>query len=140
LRPAAAGDRENGKEPKLMDYGRRERQIMDVVYQLGEASVADVLAQLPDPPSYSAVRRMLAVLEEKGHLKHRHDKNRYIYYPRVAREKASRRALKQLVKTFFDNSPTKAMAALLDSSTEQLSAGDLEELHRLIQKARQEGR
>ena len=123
-----------------MDLGRRERQIMNVVYQLGEAGVGDVLARLPDPPSYSSVRKMLAVLEEKGHLKHRHDKNRYIYFPRVARDKASRRALKQLLKIFFDNSPTKAMAALIDSSTARLSASEFDELSRLIEKARKEGR
>ena len=123
-----------------MDLGRREQQIMNVVYQLGEASVGDVLALLPDPPSYSSVRKILAVLEEKGHLRHRHDKNRYIYIPRVARDKASRRALKQLLKTFFENSPTKAMAALLDSSTARLSASEYDELSRLIEKARKEGR
>ena len=123
-----------------MDLGRRERQIMNVVYQLREASVGDVLALLPDPPSYSSVRKILAVLEGKGHLRHRHDKNRYIYFPRVARDKASRRALKQLLKTFFDNSPTKAMAALLDSSTARLSASEYDELSRLIEKARKEGR
>jgi predicted transcriptional regulator len=123
-----------------MDLGRRERQIMEVVYQLGEASVGDVLARLADPPSYSSVRKMLAVLEEKGHLKHRHEKNRYIYAPRVAREKARHRALQQLLKTFFENSPTKAMAALLDSSADRLTHADLDELTRLIEQARREGR
>jgi predicted transcriptional regulator len=123
-----------------MDLGRRERQIMDVVYQLSEASVGDVLARLDDPPSYSSVRKMLAVLEEKGHLKHRQEKNRYIYAPRVPREKARRRALQQLLKTFFENSPSKAMATLLDSAADRLTIADLDELTRLIEKARKEGR
>jgi predicted transcriptional regulator len=96
---------------------RRERQIMEVVYRLGQASVADVLAQLPDPPSYSAVRAMMRLLEEKGHLRHKQQGARYVYLPIQSRETARRSALKHLVRTFFDGSAENAVAALLDLPT-----------------------
>lgn len=120
--------------------GRRERQIMDVVYQLQEASVGDVLERLPDPPSYSAVRTMLRLLEQKGYLKHRQEGVRFIYAPTQPREKAGRSALKHLLDTFFAGSATDAVAAILDNSADELSPEDLDRLARLIENARKEGR
>ena len=122
------------------NLSRRERQIMDIIYRRGEASVGDVLGELPDPPSYSAVRAMLRILEEKGVLNHRKQGARYIYSPTLARGKAARSALRQLVHTFFDGSAEQAMAALLDASESELSDADLDRLARLIKKARKEGR
>ena len=119
---------------------RRERQIMDIVYQHGAVSVADVVEGLPDPPSYSAVRALLRILEEKGHLKHRKEGLRYIYLPRRSRSSAARAALRRTMNTFFDGSTTQAVAALLDVSDTDLSEEDLDELARMIAKARKEGR
>ena len=119
---------------------RRERQIMDVIYRQGSATAQDVRAQMPDPPSYSAVRALLRVLEGKGHLKHRHDGPRYVYHPTVARDRARKSALKQLLSTFFDDSPEAAVAALLDMSTDESDDGELDRLAALIERARQEGR
>src|SRR3954454_14774497 len=93
---------------------RRERQIMDVIYRRGRATAAEVLEDMPDPPSYSAVRAMLRLLEEKGHVRHEQDGPRYVFLPTVHRDRASRSALTHVVRTFFDGSPTDAMAALLD--------------------------
>jgi len=119
---------------------RRERQIMDVVYRLGQASAADVLENMPDPPGYSAVRTMLRLLEEKGFLRHDQDGPRYVYLPTLSRDKARQSALTQLVQTFFDNSTEQAVAALLDMSKSKMSAEELERLSELIEKARKEGR
>jgi len=119
---------------------RRERQIMDVIYRQGSATAQDVRAQMPDPPSYSAVRALLRVLEGKGHLKHRHDGPRYVYHPTVARDRARKSALKQLLSTFFDDSPEAAVAALLDMSADESDDGELDRLAALIERARQEGR
>ena len=119
---------------------RRERQIMDVIYQRGQATAAEVLEGLPDPPSYSAVRAMLRVLEEKGHLRHEQQGPRYVFLPTVPREQARQSALKQLVQTFFDGSTEQAVAALLDQSARTLSDGELDRLARLIDQARKEGR
>jgi len=119
---------------------RRERQIMDVIYQLGEASGQDVLEHLPDPPSYSAVRALLRILEEKGHVRHRRDGARYVYAPTVPRDRARVSALRQLVSTFFDGSAGAAAAALLDLSRDDLSDADLAELQNLVDRARKEGR
>ena len=118
---------------------RRERQIMDVIYQKGAASVADVRAHIPDPPSYSAVRAMLRLLEEKGHVRHKKDGTRYLYQPIVPRQKARRSALKSLLATFFDNSAEQAVAALLDMSAGDLTEDDLDRLSRLIDEARLRG-
>jgi BlaI family penicillinase repressor len=123
-----------------LDLSRRERQIMDVVYARGSATVRDVMQGIPDAPSYSAVRAMLKILEEKGHLKHRQEGPRYLYVPVVPREAASESALKQMLRTFFDGSTERAMAALLDMSSDQLSAEELDRLARLIEQARKEGR
>lgn len=119
---------------------RRERQIMDVIYQLGEASGQDVLAHLPDPPSYSAVRALLRILEDKGHVRHRRDGARYVYAPTVPRDRARASALRQLVSTFFDGSAGAAAAALLDLSRDDLSDADIAELQKLVDRARKEGR
>lgn len=122
------------------NLSRRERQIMDVIYALQEATVTQVLERLPSPPSYSAVRALLRVLEQKGHLVHRQDGPRYIYAPTWPRERARRSALKHLLQTFFDDSTEDAVAALLDISEESLTEEDYHRLMELIQKARKEGR
>jgi predicted transcriptional regulator len=119
---------------------RRERQIMDIIYQKGNATAAEVMDSLSDPPSYSAVRALLKVLETKGHLKHRQDGPRYVFSPRLSREKAKKSALKHLVRTFFDGSTEQAVAALLNVSKSELSDDDLDRLKQLIDQARQEGR
>lgn len=119
---------------------RRERQIMDVIYRLGQATAQEVVDNLPDPPSYSAVRGLLRILEEKGHVRHRQDGPRYVYAPTVSREKARESALKQLVRTFFHDSPEEAVAALLDLSAAKLSQDDLDRLAELIERTKKEGR
>ncbi|MEE8134172.1 MAG: BlaI/MecI/CopY family transcriptional regulator [Gemmatimonadales bacterium] len=119
---------------------RRERQIMDVIYRHGSATAQDVREQIADAPSYSAVRALLRVLEDKGHLKHRHNGPRYVYHPTLARERARKSALKRLLSTFFDDSPEAAVAALLDMSTDDLDQDELDRLASMIERARQEGR
>src|SRR5207244_5788346 len=108
--------------------GRRERQIMDVIYRLGRAAVGDVMRQLPDPPTYSAVRAMLRYLERKGHLRHNRDGLRYVYEPTVPHAEAQRSAVQHLVRTFFRGSRAGAVAALLELPGKGLSEGDLERL------------
>jgi predicted transcriptional regulator len=117
---------------------RRERQIMDVIYRQGQATAGEVLDQLPDPPSYSAVRAMLRVLEEKGHLRHEQEGPRYVYVPTVNRERARRSALRHLVQTFFDGSTEQVVAALLEGADAKLSDAELDRLSRLIDQAKQE--
>lgn len=119
---------------------RRERQIMDIVYAKGEASAAEVRAALPDPPSYSAVRALLAILVDKGRLKHRSEQGRYIYAPTRRRAQAGRSALRRVLDTFFEGSLEKAVAALLQGSDAQFSQQDLQRLSQLIQQAQKEGR
>ena len=119
---------------------RRERQIMEIVYRRGEASAAEILADLPDPPTYSAVRGLLRVLVEKQHLRHRADGPRYVYTPIVTREKARTKAVTDLLDTFFDGSAAQAAAALLGSSRRKLSDEELDELDTLISEARSKGR
>jgi predicted transcriptional regulator len=118
---------------------RRERQIMDILYRRGRASVAEVLEELPDPPSYSAVRAMLRVLEEKGHIHHEEQALRYVFSPTVPREKAKKAALRRLLHTFFEGSAEQAVAALLDGSAAQLTPEELDRMAQLIEKARKEG-
>jgi BlaI family transcriptional regulator, penicillinase repressor len=129
-----------GKRKSQRDLGRRERQIMDVVFELGEAAVGQVLARLPDPPSYSAVRTMIRHLEGKGYLRHRRDGIKYVYRPTEPKESVSRSALRHLIKTFFDGSAPDTVAAILDVSLEKLSADDYDRIERLIVEARKEGR
>ena len=119
---------------------RRERQIMDIVYAQGEASAAAIHAALPDPPSYSAVRALLAILVEKGHLRHRSEQGRYIYVPTRRRAQVGRSALRRVLDTFFEGSLEKAVAALLAGSDANLSAEELQRLGQLIEEARKEGR
>lgn len=119
---------------------RRERQIMDVVYRTGRATAAEVQEALPDPPSYSAVRAMLRILEEKGHLKHEQDGPRYVFMPTVPRDKARKSALRQLVTTFFEGSTAQAVAALLGEPDAKLSDEELDRLSRLIEQTRKEDR
>lgn len=122
----------------LTELSRRERQIMDFLFQRGRASAAEVQRSLPDPPSYSAVRAMLRVLEEKGHVRHDQDGPRYVYLPRLGRDRAKRSALRHVVKTFFDGSAEQAVAALLDDGSAELSEDELDRLARLIERARKE--
>jgi BlaI family transcriptional regulator, penicillinase repressor len=119
---------------------RREREIMDVIYRSGRATAAEVLDQLSDPPSYSTVRALLRVLEDKGHLRHEEDGPRYVFLPTVPRERARTSALKQILHTFFDGSTEQAVAALLDLSSARLSDAELDRLSRMIADARKEGR
>ena len=122
------------------NLSRRERQIMDIIYQLGQATAAEVLENLPDPPSYSAVRAMLKILEDKGHLRHKQQGPRYVFLPKLSREKAKRSAVKHLLQTFFDGSAESAVATLLDVSRSDLSNADLDRLNSLISQAKKEGR
>jgi predicted transcriptional regulator len=117
----------------------RERQIMDILYRLGQATAAEVMEALPDPPSYSAVRATLRILEEKGQVRHEEEGPRYVFRPAVARERAKRTAVRHLVSTFFGGSPEAAMATLLDESASKLSASDFERLKTLIDEARNKG-
>lgn len=120
-----------------LELGKRERQIAEAVYRLGEASVTDVLAELPDPPSYSAVRAMLGLLIRKKVLKLRRDGKRYLYRPATSKEVASRSALANVLATFFGGEPAKVMATLLDVS-EHLTATELDQMKQLIEQARKE--
>ena len=115
---------------------RRERQIMDVLFQYGTATAAEVRNEMPEAPSYSAVRALLRILEDKGHARHEQDGPRYLYSPTVAKHKAQRSAMNHLVDTFFNGSAEQAMAALLDDSGTQLSDDELERLSNLIAQAR----
>jgi predicted transcriptional regulator len=118
---------------------RRERQIMDALHTRGAATAAQVQAALPDPPSYSAVRALLKILEQKGHVKHRVEGARYVYLARASRQAASRSALKRLVSTFFAGSVSQAVAALLEDADTRLSDQELDNIERLIQQAKREG-
>lgn len=122
------------------NLSRRERQIMDVIYAMSRATAAEVHERLPEPPSYSAVRAMLRILEEKGHLRHEQDGPRYVYMPTIGRETASRTAIEHLIRTFFDGSPASAAAALLQAADGRIAEADLEALSRMIERARAEGR
>jgi BlaI family penicillinase repressor len=119
---------------------RRERQVMDVLYRLGRATTAEVHEAIPNPPTYSAVRAMLRVLEEKKHVRHEEKDLRYVFIPIVTRENARRSALQHLLDTFFDGSPEQAVATLLDVSARDLSDEELDRMAALVEKARKEGR
>jgi predicted transcriptional regulator len=122
------------------NLSRRERQIMDIIYELNQATAAQVMERLPNPPSYSAVRALLRVLEQKGHLSHRQDGPRYVFAPTLPRHKARQSALRHVLKTFFDGSTEEVVAALLDISEKSLSQEDYLRLMELIEKAKSEGR
>lgn len=128
------------RQAPASDLSRRERQIMDVVYRLGKASVGEVLERIPEPPSYSAVRALMRILEEKGHLRHEQDGPRYLYLPTVPRESARENALSHIVRTFFGGSAGAAVAALLDPSNHSLSDRELDRISALIDQARGQGR
>jgi predicted transcriptional regulator len=125
---------------RLQDaLSRRERQVMDVLFRLGRATAAEVQAELPEAPGYSAVRAHLRTLEEKGYARHEAEDLRYVYLPAVSPDRARKSAVRHLVETFFDGSPGRAAAALLDDGARKLSRDELERLSALIEKARKEG-
>ena len=128
------------KRIALTNLARRERQIMDVIYARGQATVAEVLEDLADPPTYSTVRAMLGKLEKKGYLKHEEHGPRYVYVPTVPHNKASVNALERTVQTFFDGSATKAVAALLDLDSVDLSDEDIDRMAALVEQARKRGK
>ena len=113
---------------------------MDVLYRMSRATAAEIHQSIPDPPGYSAVRAMLRVLEEKGHIRHEEKELRYVYLPVVSRERARRSALSHLVETFFEGSAEQAVATLLDVSARDLTDEDLDRMAKLIANARKEGR
>jgi BlaI family transcriptional regulator, penicillinase repressor len=127
------------KTPSHQELSRRERQIIDILYAQGRATAAEVQTALPDPPSYSAVRAMLRILEEKGHVRHEQDGPRYVYLPTLARDNAKRSALRHMLRTFFDGSAEQAISALLDESSTKLSDAELDRLATLIRQARHTG-
>jgi predicted transcriptional regulator len=125
------------ERPAHLDVSRRERQILDVLFARERATAAEVQADLPDAPSYSAVRALLRILETKGHVRHEQDGPRYVYVPVVARDSAKQSALAHLVRTFFDGSTGDAVAALLDGDSTRLSSAELDRLSGLIARAKQ---
>ena len=122
------------------ELGRRERQIMEILYQRGKASASEIREAMEDAPSYSAVRAVLRVLEEKGHVKHQAEELKYVYIPTVNRDKAKRSAIKHLLETFFNDSPKQIVAALLDVSSPRLTREELDQMAEMIDKARREGK
>ena len=125
---------------EIETLSRRERQIMDIVYADGRATATEVLERLPDPPSNSAVRALLRVLENKGHLKHVSDGTKYVYLPTLPADRASTSALKRLCETFFEGSTEKAVTALLALSKDEMTPEELDRIARLVDDARKEGR
>jgi len=119
---------------------RRERQILEILIERGKASASEVRASMADAPSYSSVRTLLRVLEDKGHVKHREEGLRYVYLPTVGRERAKRSAVKHLLKTYFNGSAEQIMAALLDVSSTQLTREELDRMAQMIEDARREGK
>jgi predicted transcriptional regulator len=127
-------------QPTHIALSKRERQIMDALYRLGRATVAEILERMHTAPSYSTVRAQLRVLEEKGHVRHEDHGLRYVYMPNVPRHAARKTALKHLVDTFFDGSPANLMTALLGSDGSKLSDDELDRITRLIKAARTDSR
>jgi BlaI family penicillinase repressor len=119
---------------------RRERQIMDILYQRGKASASEVREAMEAAPGYSAVRAMLRVLEEKGHVKHQAEGLKYVYVPVVARDKAKRSAVKHVMETFFNGSAEQIVAALLDVSSTRLTREELDRMSEMIEQAKKEGK
>jgi predicted transcriptional regulator len=132
----------SGKKPapEQAGHSRREREILDALYKLGKASAAEIREQIPDAPTYTAIRTHLSILEKKGHVRHTSDGTRYIYEPLIAREQMGRRAIDSLLKTFFDNSVERAVAAMLTRDDADIPREDLDRLAQLIEKAKREGR
>lgn len=128
------------RKDSTAQLSRRERQIMDIIHQKGRATAAEVLELLPDPPSYSAVRAMLRLLEEKGHIKHKQLGPRYVFVPTATRESAQRSALRHLLATFFEGSREKMVATLLSDPPAKLPEEELDRLAQLIEQAKKEGR
>ena len=128
------------QDDELRGLSRRERQIMDLLFQRGKASVGEVMDGIPDPPGYSAVRATLRTLEQKGRVTHEEDGRAYIYRPTLRRDAARKSALTHVLKTFFDNSAEQAVAALLELKGPRLSDAQLERVSRLIENAKKEGR
>ena|SRR5438477_3329382 len=127
-------------KPARADLSRRERQIMDILYQQARGTAAEVHQRLPNRPSYSAVRAMLRILEEKGHIRHEEDGPRYVFLPTMPRETARRNALRHLLRTFFEGSTERAISALLDDSSSKLSDEEFARLAQMIEAARKEGK
>src|SRR5512143_2537148 len=120
----------------MTTLSRRERQILDILYSRGRATAAEIQAALPDPPSNSATRALLRILEDKGHIRHESDGPRYVFLPKVSRQKARTAALKHMLTTFFDGSAAEAAAALVDGSAAKMSEKDLDQLQALIERTR----
>jgi predicted transcriptional regulator len=128
------------RSPAAQKLTRREREIMDILYRRGRATAHEVLEDLADPPSYSAVRALLRLLEERGHAKHAQEGQKYVYSPVVTRGDARRGALAHVVRTFFAGSIEQAVAALVESSRSKLSRDELDRLGEIIERAKKEGR
>jgi predicted transcriptional regulator len=128
------------RKGKPENLSRRERQIMDVIYRCGKAAATEVMDELPNPPGNATVRKLLRILEEKGHLRHRKEGNRYVYFPTVSADKAKASAMKHLLDTFFKGSAAGAVVALLDMSEGELSDSESETILELIEKSKKEGR
>ena len=118
-----------------LDLSRRERQILEVIYKLGSATASDVVTHLSDAPTYTTVRGLLRILETKGHVRHEDDGGRYVYFPTVTKQRAAKTVLRNVVRTFFDDSPSRAMAALLGAQRE-VSDDEIARLEELIARAR----
>jgi predicted transcriptional regulator len=131
---------QNGSMPQSQQPqpSRRERQIMDILYRLGEGGAAEVVEHLPDRPAYNSVRVTLGILERKGMVRHRQDGNRYVYAPTLPAEKARESAMRELVRTFFRGSPSKAILTLLDSPSTRLTAEELNELAAKVEATKRE--
>ena len=126
-------------KPTRLDLTRRESQIMEILYRRRRATVEEIRSELPDASSPSSVRKLLEIMIDRGLLAREYDGPRHVYFPAVAPEDASRSALKQLVRTFFNNSPGSAMAALLDMSSSELSPSEYRRLSSLMKRAREQG-
>jgi BlaI family penicillinase repressor len=128
------------RKRQLVNLSRRERQIMDVIYQLGEATAVDVMERIPDPPGNASVRKLLSILEEKGYLKHRRDRHCFLYSPTVPADQARETAMRHLLTTFFKGSVANATIALLSMSEQTLSEDELGAIAELIERSKREGR
>ena len=128
------------KQPETPAFSRRERQVMDILHRRGEATVAEIMADLPDPPTYSAVRSVLRILGEKKLIRHREDGPRYVYFPAQTTETVREKALAHVVSTYFAGSPEQAVTALLRMSDVDMKDSEIERLRETIKRARQSGR